>query len=141
MVESDPGGTLFDPVRKKQVAATPEEHVRQAVIRYLIETIKVPVNLMGVEYSLATHEPGNMQRVDIVVWKPGAGQLEPWLLVECKEPRVKITDEVAFQAAGYLGRVKCKYVMLSNGADTRYLERDGEGYRLVAGVPYFGGNT
>ena len=129
--------TWFDPIRKRRVAATPEEAVRQAVLRYLIDTLKVPANLIGVEYSLANLEPGNFRRVDIVVWRPGAGQLAPWLLVECKEPRVRIDDAVALQAGDYLRKIPCLYVMLSNGADTRYLERDGAGYRLAAGLPFY----
>ena len=130
-------GSVFDPIRKRHVAATPEEAVRQAVIRYLMDTLRVPANLIAVEYSLSTLEPGNLRRVDVVVWRPGEGQLQPWLLVECKEPRVGIDDAVAFQAAGYLKRVPCKYVMLTNGAQTRCLERDGDGYRLLPGLPFF----
>lgn len=130
-------GTLFDPVRKREVADTPEERVRQAVIRYLIDTVKVPPNLIGVEFSLSILEPGNLRRADVVAWRPGEGQLAPWLLVECKEPRVRIDDEVAWQAAGYLKRISSRYVMLTNGTDTRVLERAGEGYRMAAGLPYF----
>ena len=129
--------TFYDPVRKKDVAATPEEAVRQAVLRYLMDVLKVPANLIGVEFSLASLEPGNLRRVDIVVWRPGAGQLSPWLLVECKEPRVAIDDEVAFQAADYLKRIPCEFVMLSNGKDTRYLKHAGNGYTLVTGIPFF----
>jgi hypothetical protein len=129
--------TLFDPVRKRHVAATPEEKVRQAVIRYLIDSVKVPPNLMGVEFSLSVLEPGNLRRVDIAVWQPGAGRLSPWLLVECKEPGSRIDDEVAWQAAGYLKHVPCRYVMLTNGRDTRVLERSGTGYRLAPGLPFY----
>jgi hypothetical protein len=132
-----PAGTLFDPVRKRHVAATPEEEVRQAVIRYLIDTVKVPPNLMGVEFSLSVLEPGNQRRVDIAVWRPGAGKLSPWLLVECKEPGSRIDDAVAWQAAGYLKHVPCLYVMLTNGKDTRVLERSGPDYRLAAGLPFY----
>lgn len=130
-------GTVYDPIRKRLVAATPEEAVRQAVLRYLMDTLGVPANLIGVEYSLAALVPGNLRRVDVVVWRPGEGQLAPWLLVECKEPRVGIDDDVAWQAAGYLKRVPCQYVMLTNGAQTRCLERAGDGYRLLPGLPFF----
>lgn len=129
--------TLFDPIRKREVAATPEEKVRQAVIRYLIDTVGIPPNLIGVEFSLANLEPGNFRRVDVVAWRPGEGQLAPWLLVECKEPRARIDDEVAWQAAGYLKPIPCRYVMLTNGKDTRVLERAGEGYVMAAGLPFF----
>jgi hypothetical protein len=137
MTDSEAPGTVFDPVRKRHVAATPEESVRQAVLRYLMDVLRVPPNLIGVEFSLASLEPGNLRRADIVVWRPGTGQLSPWLLVECKEPRVRITDGTAFQAADYLRRIPCRYVMLSNGADSRYLEKDGESYRLIASLPFF----
>lgn len=130
-------GTVFDPIRKRHVAATPEEAVRQAVLRYLLDILRVPPNLIGVEFSLAALESGNLGRVDVVVWRPGEGQLAPWLLVECKQPRVSIDDEVAWQAAGYLKRVPCMYVMLTNGAQTRCLERVGEGYRLLPSLPFF----
>ncbi|MEO7776504.1 MAG: type I restriction enzyme HsdR N-terminal domain-containing protein, partial [Fibrobacteria bacterium] len=65
------------------------------------------------------------------------GQLAPWLLVECKEPRVRIDDAVALQAGDYLRKIPCLYVMLSNGADSRYLQRKGESYGLVAGLPFY----
>jgi hypothetical protein len=99
--------------------------------------VGVPANLIGVEFSLAGIEPGNFHRADLVVWRPGEGQLAPWLLVECKEPGSRIDDEVAWQAAGYLKRIPCRYVMLTNGRDTRVLEREGEGYAMAAGLPYF----
>jgi hypothetical protein len=116
--------------------------VRQAVIRYLIDVLRVPVNLIGVEFSLAGLEPGNMRRVDVVAWKPGAadgssGQLSPWLLVECKAPSVAIGDAAALQAADYLRKIPCEYVMLSNGKDTRCLEKSGDGYRLIPSLPYY----
>jgi hypothetical protein len=130
-------GTVFDPVRKRKVPATPEEGVRQAVIRYLLDTLGVPANLIGVEFSLASLEPGNLRRADLAVWTPGAGQLTPWLLVECKAPAVSIDDATAFQAAGYLRRIPCSYVMLSNGKDTRCLEKEGEGYRLIPSLPFY----
>ena len=129
--------TVFDPIRRREVPATPEEAVRQAILRYLMETIKVPPRLIGVEFSLASLQAGNLKRMDIVAWHPGPGQLVPWLLVECKAPGVAIDDATAFQAAHYLARVPCAYVMLSNGADTRYLEKAGEGYRLVPALPFF----
>lgn len=129
--------TVFDPVRRREVPATPEEAVRQAVLRYLMEGLRVPSRLIGVEFSLASLQPGNLKRIDIVVWHPGPGQLVPWLLVECKAPGVPIDDATALQAAHYLARVPCVYVMLSNGKDTRYLEKAGEDYRLTASLPFF----
>ncbi len=132
---------LYDPIRRREVPATPEEAVRQAVLRYLMETLRVPPRLIGVEFSLSSLVPGDFRRVDIVVWKPGAGALAPWLLVECKAPGVRLDDDVALQAAHYLARVPCEYVMITNGPVTRYLERAGEGYRLAGALPYYAAGT
>lgn len=129
--------SFFDPIRRREVPATPEEAVRQAVLRYLVEALGVPPRLIGVEFSLASLQPGNLKRMDIVAWHPGPGQLVPWLLVECKAPAVRIDDGTALQAAHYLARVPCAYVMLTNGADTRCLEKAEEGYRLVASLPRY----
>jgi len=133
--------SIFDPIRKREVPATPEEAVRQAVVRYLLETVGAPPRLIGVEFSLAALVPGDFGRVDIVVWKPGSGQLAPWLLVECKAPGVRLDDDVALQAGHYLARVPCEFVMITNGTDTRYLEKAGEGYRLAAALPYYPGKA
>jgi hypothetical protein len=124
-------------VRRRNVLATPEEGVRQAVLHYLLDTLRVPINLIGVEFSLTTIDPGNLRRVDIVVWRPGQNLLVPWLLVECKANRITINDEVAFQAADYLRKIPCQFVMLTNGTENRYLKRVGASYSLVAGIPYF----
>lgn len=132
---------LFDPIRRREVPATPEEAVRQAVLRYLLDAVGVPPRLVGVEFSLSALMPGDFRRVDIVVWKPGPGQLTPWLLVECKAPGVRLDDDVALQAGHYLARVPCEYLMVTNGPDTRYLEKAGEGYRLVGALPYFPGRA
>ena len=129
--------TVFDPVRRREVAATPEEDVRQAVLRYLLDIVRVPATLIGVEFSLAALEPGNLRRADIVVWKPGAGQLIPWLLVECKAPNVPVTDAIALQIGYYLQKMPCPYLMLSNGKHTFYLERVEGAYRRIQALPYF----
>lgn len=133
--------SVYDPVRRRNVPATPEEGVRQAVIRWLIDVLRVPPNLMAVEFSLAALEPGNLRRADVAVWTPGAGQLAPWLLVECKAPTVPIGDATALQAADYLRKIPCAYVMLSNGKDSRYLEKQGGGYRLIASLPFYPGKS
>ena len=81
-------GTIYDPIRQKDVPDTPEERVRQATIKFLIETVKVPENLIAVEFALSTVEPSTDDRVDLLVQDfKAAGDLKhPWLLVECKAP-------------------------------------------------------
>ncbi len=129
--------TLFDPVRQKPVPATPEEKVRQQVIHYLLHIVKVPISLIGVEYSLSNLEKGNAHRMDIIVWKPGGKQLTPWLLVETKAPHIPITDTIVYQLAEYLRLAPSAYLMLSNGKDTRILKWNNGAYGLISSLPFF----
>ena len=58
--------TLFDPIRKKEVPATPEEHVRQATIRFLLDVVKVPEHLIAVEFPLSSVDSKTADRVDVL---------------------------------------------------------------------------
>jgi len=139
-------GSLYDTVRQKYVASTPEEQVRQAVLKHLIDAVKVPKNLIGVEYSLSNLQPGNLKKVDIVVWQPNSsdtknGGLTPWLLVECKRPEVVISDNLKFQVSHYLDVIKTRYIWLTNGNNNLYLSLKGNHYQPVEGIPMFTANS
>ena len=43
---------VFDPLRRRFVALTPEEEVRQKMLYLLVEHLKVPAGLLAVEYSV-----------------------------------------------------------------------------------------
>ena len=79
-------GTLYDPIRKKDVPDTPEERVRQATVQFLLNEVKVPAHLITVEFALSMVDPKTDDRADIVVsnFREGATLDKPWLLVECK---------------------------------------------------------
>src|ERR1035437_10387852 len=101
---------VFDCVRKKFVALTPEEWVRQHFIHYLIHHLSVPVSLIAVEASLHYHRL--KKRSDIVVYgKDG----KPSLIVECKAPEVAITQAVFDQVAMYNMTLKVPYLAVTNG--------------------------
>ena len=101
---------VFDCVRKKFVALTPEEWVRQHFIHYLIHHLSVPVSLIAVEASL--HYYQLKKRSDIVVYgKDG----KPSLIVECKAPEVAMTQAVFDQVAMYNMTLKVPYLAVTNG--------------------------
>lgn len=118
--------TLFDPIRKKDVPATPEEHVRQATIRYLLDVVKVPEHLISVEFGLCAVNPKTDDRVDILVhnFREGAGLDKPWLLVECKAPGEYTWEALQVQLNRYLKILKPNYVMLALGDAVRYFHLD-----------------
>ena len=101
---------VFDNVRKKFVALTPEEWVRQNFIHYLTDHRKVPRSLIAVEASLRYHRL--KKRSDIVVFgKDGA----PCLVVECKAPEVTVTQAVFDQVAMYNMSLKVPFLAVTNG--------------------------
>jgi hypothetical protein len=101
---------IFDPVRKKFVALTPEEWVRQHVIHYLAGHLDYPLTLIAVEAPLLYHT--RKKRSDIVVFTRSG---KPILIVECKAPEVAITQAVFEQAAMYNMGFRVKYLVLTNG--------------------------
>ncbi|MEE3224390.1 MAG: type I restriction enzyme HsdR N-terminal domain-containing protein, partial [Bacteroidota bacterium] len=79
---------IFDPIRKKFVVLTPEEWVRQHVVKHLLAAYKYPLSLINVEKELKINNTS--KRYDGVVFNPD-GSI--FLIIECKAPKVKITQE------------------------------------------------
>lgn len=125
---------IFDVVRKKYVALTPEEWVRQHVINFLITEKNVPLHLIGVEKGI--NVLGRQRRVDVVVF--GREGL-PALLVECKAPNVGINPAVYTQAAVYTYGFGIDYIMVTNGIEHHYLHIDKQQQKvgLVQALPAF----
>jgi len=117
---------LYDSIRKKDVPDTPEERVRQATIKFLIDEVKVPENLIAVEFALSTVEPKTDDRVDLLVqdFKASGDLKHPWLLVECKAPGEYTWQALQVQLNKYLQILTPKYVMLSLGDAVRYFALD-----------------
>ena len=112
---------IFDPVRNKYVALTPEEHVRQHFIHYLITEKKIPCSLLAVEASLKYNSL--VKRCDIVVYGTSG---KPLLIIECKAPSVEVGGEVFQQVAMYNFSLKVRYLVVTNGNRTFACEVDHE---------------
>ena len=130
----------YDPLRRKNLKALPEEKVRQALLRWLKEQLRVPESLTAVEYPLSALDRSTRKRADVVAWRPGGAGLRPWLLAECKAPSVRLTEAVADQARGYAAAVRAEHVLLTNGAETRCYRLEGDRYVEIAGLPIFPAN-
>ena len=134
--------TLYDPIRKKDVPATPEEHVRQATVQFLLDEVKVPAHLIAVEFPLSLIDAKTDDRVDIVVhnFRDGAPLSKPWLLVECKAPGEYTWPVLQQQLNKYLRILTPNYVMLALGDAVRYFELDGASgrFKKIEQLPEFG---
>ncbi len=101
---------ILDSIRKKKLVLTPEEWVRQHVINYLIRIQEYPKGLISCEKGLDYNSL--LKRTDILVYgKEG----NPFMLVECKAPQIKLSQSVYDQAARYNHELKAPFIMLSNG--------------------------
>ena len=112
---------IFDPIRKKWLVLNPEEWVRQNCIQFLLKTKNVPLGFIQVEKKLNVNN--TEKRYDLVVFKP---DLSIDLLVECKSPKVKITQKTFDQIARYNLVLKSDYLMLTNGLNHFFCKMDFE---------------
>lgn len=104
---------IFDIIRSKYIMLTPEEWVRQHIIWYLIENVAYPKTLISVEKVLLVN--GLRKRYDIVVYDKAH---QPWMLIECKEPNVPISETTLQQILSYQRTMQCPYAVLTNGQMT-----------------------
>ncbi len=101
---------IFDSLRRKYVALTPEEWVRQNFVSFLINKKGFLAGLMNNEVSLVQN--GIKRRCDTLVCdKFGA----PLVIVEYKAPNIEITQKVFDQIVRYNYVFRAKYLIVSNG--------------------------
>ncbi|HYD91169.1 MAG TPA: type I restriction enzyme HsdR N-terminal domain-containing protein [Flavobacterium sp.] len=112
---------IFDDIRKKFILLTPEEWVRQHVVRYLVEDKKFPRSHVNVEKIIKIN--GLTKRYDVVVFKPD-GSI--FLLVECKAPAVQISQQVFDQIARYNMSLNAVHMMVTNGLNHYFCQMDHE---------------
>jgi hypothetical protein len=112
---------IFDIIRKKYVVLTPEEWVRQHVVRFLINEKKYAQGLMQLETTVKFNRMNI--RCDILLYTK---ELQPFMLVECKAPGIEITQAAFDQIARYNMPLKVKYLMVTNGLSHYYCLMDYE---------------
>lgn len=128
--------TIYDPLRKKEVALTPEEKVRQWFVGILSRQLGVPLHMMMSEAGFKLG--GKQFRADIIVYDRKAS---PLAVVECKRPEVELTGEVLDQAIRYNMVLNVSYIFITNGTKTficRRKEQDGSaGYEFIDKAPAY----
>lgn len=125
---------VFDPVRRKDVALQPEELLRQLVLLYLLELKKYPANRIRVEAGFTLN--GLQKRSDIIVFD---ADVKPWLLVECKSPKVSLTQATFEQAAHYNLQWQAPFLAVTNGLATFCcaLDFERQGFEYLTDFPDF----
>jgi len=125
---------IFDIIRKKYVVLTPEEWVRQHVIKYLLEQKKYPISLISIEKQLKINSL--TKRVDIIVFNTDGN---PEIIVECKAPNISISQHTFDQIARYNLRLKANHLMVTNGLNHYYcqMDIDKETYLFLRDIPEY----
>ena len=124
--------SIFDEIRKKFIILTPEEWVRQHVVRFLLEEKKYPKSLINVEKVLSVN--GLRKRYDVVVFNPD-GSI--FVLVECKAPEIKTAQATFDQIARYNLALKAQFLMVTNGHNHYFCQMDfeNEKYAFLKELP------
>ena len=123
---------ILDILRRKFVALTPEEWVRQRFIHFLLEHKGYPSALMANEVALSC---GNKQlRADTVLYDR---DLNARMIIEYKAPTIKITKRVFEQVTAYNFLLHVDYLIVSNGL-THYsckMNYENNSYMLLTSIP------
>jgi hypothetical protein len=102
---------IFDAIRKKWLVLTPEEWVRQNIIQFLLHTKSFPSSLISVEKEIKLVDL--KKRYDIVVFNR---QTIPWMIIECKEMNVSLSEKTMEQILRYHISIPAKYLIITNGS-------------------------
>ncbi len=123
---------VFDPLRKKYVALTPEEYVRQHFTAWMTDSLGYPASLMSNEVSISLND--TKRRCDTVVFRNDGS---PLVIVEYKAPTVAITQNVFDQIARYNMVFHSSYLIVSNGL--RHfcckMDYDSNSYSFLPNIP------
>ena len=123
---------VFDPLRRRFVALTPEEEVRQKTLFLMVEHLGVPAGRLAVEYSVKVN--GLDKRADAVVF---GAEGQPLMVVECKAATVRLTEAVLDQAVRYHSALHPRFVLLTNGTAVFCFKAEGTTLRAMDSLPSY----
>ena len=125
---------IFDFLRRKYVALTPEEWVRQHFVHYLIEHKSYPAGLIGNEVELNVGE--KKLRCDTILYNKVA---QPQMIIEYKAPQIKLQQKTFDQISAYNLLLKVDYLIVSNGMQHICCRMDYENqkYCFLEGIPNY----
>ncbi len=125
---------IFDEIRKKFIRLQPEEWVRQHCIKHLLLEKNYPISLINVEKEITINRL--KKRYDIVVYNPD-GSIN--IIIECKAPEVKITQNTFDQIARYNLALNANYLMITNGINHYYCKMnfENQAYEFLKNIPNY----
>ena len=130
--EKDGKPVIFDFLRKKYVALTPEEWVRQHFVHYLVTQKGYPKGLLGNEVELRVGD--KKLRCDTLLSNKEA---HPQMIIEYKAPTIKIQQKTFDQISVYNLLLKVDYLIISNGLQHYCckMDYDNQKYLFLEDIP------
>lgn len=135
--ESESAGQIskiFDSIRRKYVALTPEEWVRQHIALFLVHQMGYPKGRIGMEKVIRVNKL--KRRPDLIIFGDTG---KPLLVAECKAPSVKITQSVFDQAARYNLTLQASFFIFTNGLKTYccLMHSPSKTYHFLESIPSY----
>ncbi len=126
--------TVFDPLRGKYVALTPEEWVRQHFVHFLVHHKSYPQLLMANEVALNIGDKS--LRADSVLYDR---ELKPRMIIEYKAPTITLTQKVFDQITVYNMLLHVDYLVVSNGLQHICCKMNYEdnSYTFLSHIPHY----
>lgn len=126
--------SILDPLRRKFVALTPEEWVRQHFVNFLLREKGYPAALIANEIQIDLNKL--KKRCDSVVYNR---DLSPLMIIEYKAPDVDITQQVFDQIVRYNIVLKVKYLIVSNGLNHYccIMDYDKQSFKYLSDIPNY----
>lgn len=126
---------VYDPIRCRNVVATPEELVRQSLLRKMIHDLGYPKSLIAVEKELGVHR----RRFDLVCYACSIHpehELSPLLIIECKA--LDCSEAARQQAFGYNATLGAPFVCIACKSEIHTLWRNADQIMSVPFLPPYG---
>ena len=121
-------------LRKKILKITPEEWVRQQFIHFLIDHLDYPEGRMTSEQVVEYN--GMKKRCDLALYDSFG---KPLLIVECKAPKIPITENTFAQIAKYAYTLKAPYLILTNGLEhyCTFINKETKQLSYLKEIPHY----
>lgn len=125
---------VLDVLRRRYVALTPEEWVRQHFVHFLMEHKGYPKGLLANEVELRVGE--KRLRCDTLLYNKA---MQPQMIVEYKAPDIAITQRVFNQITAYNILLHVDYLVVSNGREHYCCRMDyaQKGYTFLREIPSY----
>jgi hypothetical protein len=132
ITEKDGKRLIFDFLRRKFVALSPEEWVRQHFTHYLVEHKGYPKGLLGNEIELQIGD--KKLRCDTILYNKAA---QPWMIIEYKAPTIALQQKTFDQISAYNLLLRVDYLIISNGLEHYCCKMDYEKreYHFLPDIP------